>query len=112
MRSAILVVVAAVLAACQGSDVSRQIGARCDVAADCEQRCLAQGAGYPGGFCTIACNAPGDCPGDTTCADVEAGVCLFACSGDADCGFLGTGWTCQAADLRGGGIKVMVCRGG
>ena len=118
MRSAIIAIAVAVgglAAACQHSDVSRQIGARCDVSDDCDQRCLPPSADYPGGFCTVACNARTDCLGQmagTTCADVESGVCLFECAADPDCGFLGAGWRCVAADLRGGGIKVMVCRGG
>ncbi|HEU4734385.1 MAG TPA: hypothetical protein VFT22_41115 [Kofleriaceae bacterium] len=112
MRSAVIAIFGALLAACQDSNVSREVGARCDVSADCDQRCLPPGSDYPGGFCTIACSTRADCPGATTCADREGGVCLYTCTGDADCGFLGTGWRCGDADLRGGGIKVMVCRGG
>jgi len=111
MRSAVIAVVGALLAACQHNDVSREVGARCDVSAECDERCLAPGADYPGGFCTTTCNSRGECPDDTTCADREGGVCLFECSSDLNCGFLGTGWRCTSADLRGGGIKVMVCRG-
>jgi hypothetical protein len=110
MRSAIIAIVGALLAACQHSDVSREVGARCDTAAECDERCLAS-TDYPGGFCTIPCNNRGECPGDTTCADREGGVCLFECSLDPECAFLGAGWRCTSADLRGGGIKVMVCRG-
>ena len=102
----------ALFAACQHSDVSRQIGARCDRSADCDERCLVPSADYPGGFCTISCSDRSECPSDTTCADREGGVCLFVCESDPDCTFLGVGWQCQDADLRGGGIKVMVCRGG
>ena len=115
MRSAIIATIAigaALCAACQHSDVSREVGARCDTQAECDQRCLAPGAVYPGGFCTVACNTRSECPGETTCADLEGGVCLFECGGDADCAFLGAGWRCITTDLRGGGIKVMVCRGG
>lgn len=113
MRSAAIAIVGAlVVAACQHSDVSREVGARCEVSTECDDRCLAPSADYPGGFCTVACNARGECPIDTTCADHEGGVCLFECGGDPDCTFLGAGWQCKAADLRGGGIKVMVCRGG
>jgi hypothetical protein len=114
MRSAIIAVIAlgaALCAACQHSDVSREVGARCDTQAECDERCLT-GAGYPGGFCTVACSIRGECPSGTTCADLEGGVCLFECGSDADCTFLGGGWRCNTADLRGGGIKVMVCRGG
>ena len=110
MRSAIIAV-AALLAACQSSDVSREVGARCDKSSECDDRCLSPSPGYPGGFCTLSCTVPDDCPGDTACADREGGVCLFTCSSDASCGFLGTGWRCDTADLRGAGIKVRVCRG-
>lgn len=112
MRSAILAAVASLTAACQDSDVSRQVGARCDVDADCDERCLAPSSQAPGGFCTIACADRGECPGDTTCADRQGdGICLFTCASDTDCTFLGTGWGCTSVDLHGGGIKVQVCTG-
>jgi hypothetical protein len=107
----ILVLAIAALAACQDSPVSREVGARCDVAGECDERCLIPTNVYPGGFCTIACNTRDECPRNTTCAEREGGVCLFECTTDVDCGFLGTGWRCTSSDLRGGGIKVMVCRG-
>jgi len=112
MRSAILAAVGALLAACQHSDVSREIGARCNSASECNERCLGPGNTYPGGFCSIACAGRDQCPDATTCADLEGGVCLFECTTDPDCAFLGTGWRCTAADLHGGGVKVSVCRGG
>ncbi|TMQ04160.1 MAG: hypothetical protein E6J90_52145 [Deltaproteobacteria bacterium] len=117
MRSAIAIrAIGAVIAcgalACQSSDVSRQVGARCDRSSECAERCLFPGADYPGGFCTIGCTGRTDCPSGTTCADREGGVCLFECASDASCAFLGTGWGCKSVDLRGGGIKVMVCAGG
>jgi hypothetical protein len=111
MQSAIIAIVGVLLAACQHSDVSREVGARCDTSDECDDRCLAPSPDYPDGFCTIACNDRGQCPSGTTCADHEGGVCLFECAADPDCAFLGTDWQCQSADLRGGGIKVMVCRG-
>jgi hypothetical protein len=111
MRSAIIAIVGALLTGCQSSDVSREIGARCDTADECAERCLAPSADHPGGFCTIACNNRDECPSGTTCTEGDGGVCLFECSGNIGCGFLGTGWRCTEADLRGGGIKVMVCRG-
>jgi hypothetical protein len=112
MRSAILALAGALLAACQSSDVSREVGARCTEADECDERCLTSSTDYPGGFCTIGCTSRDECPDGTTCADREGGVCLFQCSGNVGCGFLGTGWRCTEADLRGGsGTKVMVCRG-
>jgi hypothetical protein len=103
---------AAWLAGCQHSDVSREVGARCDVAAECDERCLGPGTDFPGGFCTVTCADRTMCPGGTTCADRDGGVCLFTCTDDTSCAFLGAGWRCGSEDLRGGGIKVTVCRGG
>jgi len=99
------------LAACDGSDVSRMVGARCDDSSECDDRCLLPGGDWPGGFCTVSCDADDDCPNDTVCADDEGGVCLFRCASDPECGFLGTGWRCQERNARPTGT-VMVCRGG
>jgi hypothetical protein len=110
MRCVLLAMLLA--AGCQQSDVSRKIGARCDMSSDCDRRCLVDSKDYPGSFCTLDCNSKLECPGGTTCADADGGVCLFECNSDPDCAFLGVAWTCKAVDLRGGGIKVMVCRGG
>jgi hypothetical protein len=99
-----------VLAACTSSDVSRTIGARCDQSSECDDRCLAPSASYPGGMCTLSCDDDGACPGDTRCAGDDGGVCLYECGGDGDCSFLGQGWTCQERDGRPDG-RVMVCRG-
>ena len=110
MRTAIIAIIGAALAACQSSDVSRALGARCDTQAECNERCLT-GSAYPGGFCTTFCATHDACPGGATCADREGGICLFECQRDSDCTFLGRGWGCKAVDLHGGGIKVMVCSG-
>ena len=111
MRTAILAAVGALIAACQHSDVSRELGARCNRASECDERCLGPGNTYPGGFCSIACANRDACPDDATCANIDGGVCLFTCARDADCAFLGNGWRCQQFDLRGGTTKVMACRG-
>lgn len=100
------------LAGCGGPEVSRQIGARCDTSRECDDRCLPPAADYPGGFCTLVCNTTNDCPGDASCVNREGGVCLFDCAVDADCRFLGTGWTCRDTELRSPqGTQVKVCRG-
>jgi hypothetical protein len=114
MRSAILAIIGVLAAACQQSDVSRSVGARCDVANDCDQRCLTPSSQYPGGFCTTACESRNDCPDRTTCVtrDREGGVCLFTCMTDSDCLFLGEGWRCLSHALQGGGILVNACAGG
>jgi hypothetical protein len=86
------------------------MGARCDRADECDERCLTGGA-YPGGFCSLSCDDDGACPSDARCVADDGGVCLFACDADADCTFLGEGWRCAARDVQGGGAQVMVCRG-
>lgn len=105
-----LVLALACLAACQSSDVSRSLGARCDTNADCDQKCLAS-ADYPGGFCTTVCDNDNACSSDALCASESGGVCLFKCTLDPDCAFLGAGYTCQMVDANVGGAKVLACRG-
>lgn len=98
------------LVACQSEDVSRRLGARCDVTSDCEQKCLVPGSDWPGGFCTVACTTDGDCGTGASCIDEDGGVCAFACSSDPACTFLGSAYACAQVDAHG--AKVMVCRGG
>jgi hypothetical protein len=92
------------------SDVSLELGARCDTKDECAERCLAPSGDYPGGMCTVSCASDADCPDGAACVDEEGGVCLFACASAPNCEFLGDGWTCTAVDARGGG-QVMACRG-
>ena len=111
MRNSFLMVV--LLAACGSGGVSREVGARCSVSGDCDQRCLPPGGDFPGGFCTIACSSSADCPSDARCVGKEGGVCLFECLRDSDCNNLGAGYTCQDTDARAPAEgKVLVCRGG
>ena len=98
-------------AACQDSTVSRELGARCATSDECDDRCLPASASYPEGFCTVVCNTPSECPSEATCVDDDGGSCLFTCSVDADCGFLGETWQCQDRASRGQQTKVRVCRG-
>jgi hypothetical protein len=107
----LVVAIAVAAVACQSSDVSRALGARCDVSSECDERCLAPGAGWPGGFCTIACDTDDDCPGGARCAEVDGGVCLIDCADDAQCTYLGDGWTCQTIAGHPGPDMVMVCAG-
>jgi hypothetical protein len=100
------------LAACQSSDVSRSLGARCDVNADCAQTCLGPSGDWPGGFCTIVCDQDSTCEAGARCISEDNGVCAFECVQDPDCKFLGDGYTCKQVDDRQAGAKVMVCRGG
>jgi hypothetical protein len=100
------------LAACGGSDVDREVGARCESVDDCDDRCLNPSPAYPDGFCTLDCGDNGDCPSDTDCVDREGGVCLFICFDNGDCNFLGPGWTCHEERLREDpGVRTSICRG-
>ncbi|HEY0194175.1 MAG TPA: hypothetical protein VGC42_23825 [Kofleriaceae bacterium] len=115
MRLAVIAL-CALLLGCNDSDVSRRVGARCDTAGDCDERCLTSGIQYPGGFCTVTCSASDDCPDHAACAVIGSAtdpdaVCLFTCDGDGDCAFLGEDWHCAELDRAGGGNKVAVCRG-
>lgn len=98
--------------ACGGTDISRQLGARCTTTSDCDDRCLSEQGDYPGGFCTVDCSINDDCPNDSACADREGGVCLFTCRNDAECTFLGAGWSCHDEELHEPPhAPVRVCRG-
>jgi hypothetical protein len=99
------------LVACQSSDVSRSVGARCATNAECDVKCLAGGP-WPGGFCTVLCDTDANCPENARCVDEDGGVCAFSCTADPDCSFLGAGYTCQDRDSHTGGAQVKVCRGG
>ncbi len=113
MRLPAISLVLALVVGCQDSDVSRELGARCDFSSECDERCLAPGADWPGGFCTVSCDTDADCPDDAACIeDGGAGVCAFRCANDTSCLFLGEGYTCKERDGRATGSgKVNVCRG-
>jgi len=102
----------ALAAACGDDGVSRAVGARCEAARDCDERCLEPSNDSPGGFCTLSCESSEACPSGAACTDREGGVCLFTCAVLDDCAFLGPEWTCREQDLRADqGIKVKVCLG-
>jgi hypothetical protein len=102
------------LVACQSSDVSRELGARCDLNAECDERCLTPSTDWPGGFCTITCDSDADCPSDAACVNEEnSAVCAYTCMVDAGCAFLGAGYKCSERDHHSATAgKVFVCRGG
>lgn len=110
MRLAALLCLA--LTGCVSSDVSRELGARCDDSDECDDRCLT-GAQFPDGLCTTTCDDGGDCPGNAACADLAGGVCLFECEDDTHCEFLGDGWRCRVEVEHGGAPdeEVTVCVG-
>ena len=111
MRLGPSLLLAIALAACDGSDVSRMIGARCDDSSECDDKCLLPAAEWPGGFCTLSCDDDSDCEGRAACVQDEGGVCLFTCVEDLDCAFLGETWRCLVRAGRPDG-DVKVCRGG
>jgi len=102
------------LVACQSSDVSRELGARCDLNSECDERCLTPSTDWPGGFCTITCDSDADCPSDAACINEEtSAVCAYTCFTDPGCQFLGAGYKCSERDHHGATAgKVFVCRGG
>jgi hypothetical protein len=109
-----LIVCALALAACQHEDVSRALGARCDLSSECDEECLTPSDAWPGGFCSTICDMPLDCESGATCADEQgAGACELLCAQDSDCTFLGLDYGCKSRDGHGtnGGQSVMVCRG-
>ncbi len=109
----VLVMIVTTLVACQSSDVSRSLGARCDLSSECDEECLPPGMDWPGGFCTTICDSKFDCDNGATCADEQGtGACEFLCAQDSDCAFLGDGYGCKTRDGHGDtGQSVMVCRG-
>ena len=107
----VMIAIAFAAAACGANEpVSRTIGARCDLSTECDERCLTGGE-FPGGFCSITCDSSLACPDGTACIDDQGGVCLFTCSTDANCTFLGAGLTCKSLGAKPSG-QVMACRGG
>jgi hypothetical protein len=110
VRGVGLAVLLAAAACGVSSDVSRELGARCENVDECDERCLA-GARFPDGFCSLTCAGDGDCPDGASCVDLEGGVCLFDCADAASCDFLGEGWRCRSEPERGAGEQVMVCVG-
>ena len=101
----------AIAGGCVDSDVSRVLGARCDVKEECDERCLAPDPRFPGGFCTLSCATDDDCPSQALCIEDEGGVCVFGCRIAQSCDFLGEGWSCRPATANADGSEVMVCIG-
>jgi hypothetical protein len=96
MRSALGVAAAlAVLSACGPT-----VGDACTTDGDCGHGICLQGAGAPGGYCTVACqgNGSGTCPNGSTCASDPgpggASHCRLTCTTDQGCR---TGYTCTGA---------------
>ncbi len=106
-----IVAITALLCGCGNSDVSRALGARCDVSAECDTKCLPPSQDWPGGFCTLLCDNDAGCPEGARCIAEAGGVCAFSCADDPSCAFLDPGYVCKQRDSKAGGAKVLVCRG-
>ena len=92
-----------------GSNVSRELGARCQSHDECDDVCLPDPE-FPDGFCSVNCNSAADCPGGARCVAIGQGVCLFGCLEPTDCEFLGPGWRCATTPALPGGEED-VCVG-
>lgn len=113
-RIALRIAAALALAGCGvESSVSRTLGARCDTADECDDRCLSiPSTSFPGGFCSVSCESNADCQAGASCIDTVGGVCLFDCTDDPSCTFLGDGWRCLEVPLREDmARRVRVCIG-
>src|SRR5690242_7358665 len=73
---------------------SREVGARCADASECEELCELDPE-FPGGFCTLSCDAHADCPRGTMCMTMLDGICLYPCTDDEDCDIAGSGYVCE-----------------
>ncbi len=105
-----LALAAFALGACSASsEVSRELGARCDGHDECAEHCLGAPE-FPGGYCTVSCDGANDCPTGATCVDFDQGVCLHECAETPECEFLGEGWVCAERDAVPDGV-VTVCVG-
>jgi hypothetical protein len=101
-----------VIAACGGDDnVSRELGARCDVSGDCDDRCLGPSNEFTDGMCSLDCDSNAVCPINSECVRVEGGVCMFTCFNRDSCSFLGPGWACRQVDLQENQQRTTVCQG-
>ncbi|HEV8323890.1 MAG TPA: hypothetical protein VG389_19895 [Myxococcota bacterium] len=111
--AALLALAAATLAAgCSHGQPDRLVGESCATNDDCRDMC-ATGADFPGGFCTTTCFDDGDCPGGTVCADVQGGICLFPCDGEATdyCSdLIDVDYRCRDRNTPDGRV-ILVCMG-
>jgi hypothetical protein len=107
------IALAGLLVACGvQSDVSRSVGARCDVNDDCDGRCLLPSVDYPHGFCTLDCDDDSDCPGNAACVTTQGNVCLFRCDEQTDCEFIDEFWMCLERPSAETSEPEQICIGG
>lgn len=75
------------------------IGDRCTSNDDCDGFCSALGSSS--GFCTRYCDTDADCDEHSRCVRIQHGsisvydrFCRIQCGDDADCAYLGSGYSC------------------
>ena len=113
MRSAwvgaVLIASALLVGAC-GSKAG--VGESCVSADDCDSNLCNTGGSFPGGVCTVSCDANVDCPTGFLCISRSSGMCLRSCTSDDACEALrGADWQCREESLEEGGGNRMVCIG-
>lgn len=107
-----IVIVCAALVACGTSSDVDAYRVGCTANAQCGTGLCQTGGGYPGGLCTRACSANGDCPSGWSCISNSSGICLRNCTTTADCASLSAGYVCGEQSLEGSsGGRARVCAG-
>lgn len=92
--------------------VEGDIGEPCGSMSDCESYCITEADGFPGGYCTAACDADNPCPSGSTCTPVGMGssICLADCdptSTDRTCRM---GYGCAESFMLPGPVCVPGCQ--
>jgi hypothetical protein len=94
-----------------GQSVGRQgdvVGGPCTATGGCASGSTCETASmYPGGMCSIVCDAQSDCPNGTTCVTEGGGRCLLACNSASDCR---DGYNCAQKSVPGGGESPVCIR--
>ncbi len=93
-----------------GND-SALVGGPCLINLECDQRLCETSSRFPEGTCTISCGNSGQCPQNSSCAELETGwVCLVNCDSTPDCR---PDYACEPVPEAGtnGGSTIAVCIG-
>ncbi len=93
------------------SNTSTLVGGPCMNGSDCDKGLCQSSSQFPGGVCTLSCGNTGQCPSNSTCAELLGGwVCLVNCDTTEECR---TQWSCQLVTEAGtnGGSFKNVCVG-
>jgi len=91
---------------------SRLVGNRCGGDTDCDVWC-AGGRDFPGGFCTVKCYYPEDCPEGTVCVgdSLDDSACVYPCADTLDCRIAGPGYACKRRRDPTGQFQYNACLG-